>query len=204
MKTLHFFKIPLLSVLLLFLLNAGSPKPKLSPGKKAKDFSLPATDGKLYSLEDFKNVKGYIVVFTCNTCPFAQAYEQRIIDIHNKYAPLGMPVVAINANDPVSTDGESMADMKNLAATKKYPFVYLQDLSQKTAKAYGALRTPHIFVLNAERRVMYIGAIDDNFEEPSQVKEKYLENALNQFLAGQEISLKTTKAIGCGIKWKKK
>ncbi len=173
------------------------------PGDTAVDFNLKATDGKMYSLASLAKGKGFIIIFTCNHCPFSQAYEQRIIALHKKYAPKGMPVVAINPNDPVREPEDSYENMKKRAKKYKYPFLYLIDESQAIAKAYGAMRTPHVFVLDAKRNVIYIGAIDDNFEDPKLVKEKYLENALDAFLAGKPILNSVTKAIGCGIKWKK-
>lgn len=173
------------------------------PGDNAIDFKLKATDGKTYSLADLDKGKGFIVIFTCNHCPFSQAYEQRIIALHKKYAPKGMPVVAINPNDPVREPEDSYENMKKRAKKYKFPFVYLVDETQEIAKAYGAMRTPHVYVLDANRNVIYIGAIDDNFEDPKLVKEKYLENALDAFLSGKPITNSVTKAIGCGIKWKK-
>lgn len=202
-------KIFSLTVLLglLFPLIAFSQAPTdpgYQMGDRINDFSLKGVDGKMHSLAELKNVKGYIVVFTCNTCPFSKAYEQRIIDLHKKFAPQGMPVIAINPNDAVREPGESYEAMVALAKEKKYPFVYLQDLKQNVATAFGAKRTPHVFLLNQNKEVIYIGAIDDNFEEPAQVKVKYLENAILQYLMGMQIEVSQTKAIGCGIKWKNK
>jgi hypothetical protein len=114
-----------------------------------------------------------------------------------------MPVVAINPNDPIREPEDSYDNMKKRAKKYKYPFVYLVDENQSIAKAYGAMRTPHVYVLDAIRNVVYIGAIDDNFEDSKLVKEKYLENVLDAFLSGKPILNPVTKAIGCGIKWKK-
>lgn len=173
-------------------------------GDIAQDFDLKSVKGKNVSLASIKNAKGYIVVFTCNHCPYAIAYEQRIIDLHKKYAPLGYSVVAINPNDKDVVPADSFANMKKRAKAKKFPFPYLYDETQAIAKAYGATRTPHVYLLDKERVVRYIGAIDDNSEEPSQVKEKYLENAIDALIDGREVAVKETKAIGCSIKWKKK
>ena len=172
-------------------------------GDVAQDFNLKNVNGKLVSLSGIKNAKGYIVVFTCNHCPYAQAYEQRIIDLHKKYAAKGYPVVAISSNDKDIVPADSFENMKKLAKKKKYPFSYLYDESQEVAKAFGATRTPHVYVLDKDRKVRYIGAIDDNSEVPTQVKEKYVENAVDALLNGQDVAVKETKAIGCGIKWKK-
>ncbi|GAB3583372.1 thioredoxin family protein [Hymenobacter daeguensis] len=171
-------------------------------GDKAADFKLKNIDGKLVSLADNKAAKGYIVVFTCNTCPFAKAYESRIVDLNAKYAPKGYPVVAINPNDPAVAPGDSYADMQK----KKYAFPYLVDESQQVAKTYGATRTPHLYVLTRKGNdfvVSYIGAIDDNSEDAKLVKTKYVENAMTEILAGKPATTSSTKAIGCTIKWKR-
>ncbi len=170
-------------------------------GDKATDFKLKNIDGKMVSLADNKSAKGYIVVFTCNTCPYAKAYESRIIALNEKYAPLGYPVIAINPNDPAVAPGDSFEAMK----TKKYAFPYLLDESQQVAKAYGATRTPHLYVLKRQANdlvVSYIGAIDDNSEDAKLVRTNYLENALTEIMAGKPATTSTTKAIGCTIKWK--
>ena len=171
-------------------------------GDKAADFKLKNVDGKMVSLADNKAARGYIVVFTCNTCPYAKAYESRIIELNTKYAPLGYPVVAINPNDATTVPGDSYAAMQ----TKKYAFPYLQDESQQVAKTYGATRTPHLFVLTRQGSdfvVSYIGAIDDNSEDAKLAKTKYVENAMTEILAGKSATTNSTKAIGCTIKWKR-
>lgn len=172
----------------------------------ATDFKLKNVDGKLLSMADNKAAKGFIVVFTCNTCPYAQAYESRIIDLHKKFAPQGYPVVAINPNDPAVAPGDSFEKMQARATSKKYPFPYLFDETQSVAQAYGATRTPHLYVLTRQGnalKVAYIGAIDDNSEEPTAVKTKYVENALTDIMAGKPAATNSTKAVGCTIKWKK-
>ncbi|MBO2007484.1 thioredoxin family protein [Hymenobacter negativus] len=171
-------------------------------GDKATDFKLKNIDGKMVSLADNKAAKGYIVVFTCNTCPFAKAYESRIVDLNTKYASKGYPVVAINPNDPAVSPGDSYTDMQK----KKYAFPYLVDESQQVAKTYGATRTPHLYVLTRQGNdfvVSYIGAIDDNSEDATLVKTKYVENAMTEILAGKPAITNSTKAIGCTIKWKR-
>jgi len=172
-------------------------------GDTAQDFNLKNVNGKNVSLAGIKNAKGYIVIFTCNECPYAKAYEQRIIELHQKYAPLGFSVVAINANDKNVVPGDSFDNMKKLSKKKKYPFPYLYDETQEVAKAFGATRTPHVYVLDKDRVVRYIGAIDDNSEEPTMVKTQYVGSAVDALLGGKEVAVKETKAIGCGIKWKK-
>lgn len=176
------------------------------PGDMAKDFSLLNVDGRKVALSDYKNAKGFIVVFTCNHCPFSQAYEQRIIDLHQKFEPKGYPVVAINPNDKNREPEDSYENMQKVAKEKKYPFAYLYDETQEIAKTYGAMRTPHIYLLRKTKKgnvVEYIGAIDDNYEEAAAVKEKYVESAIGELLANKPITKIQTKAIGCGIKWKK-
>lgn len=176
-------------------------------GDKASDFSLKNVDGNMVSLADYKNAKGFIVIFTCNHCPFSQAYEQRIIELHQKYESKGYPVIAINPNDKDREPEDSYENMQKLAKEKSYPFVYLYDETQEIAKAYGATRTPHVFILQKSKKgnlVKYIGAIDDNYEDATAAQQKYVEQAVDALLAGKSISINQTKAIGCGIKWKKK
>jgi peroxiredoxin len=175
-------------------------------GDKAIDFTLKNIDEKMVSLADYKNAKGFIVIFTCNHCPFSQAYEQRIIDLHMKYESKGFPVIAINPNDKDREPDDSFENMQKLAKEKNYPFAYLYDETQQIAKAYGATRTPHVFILEKSKKgnlVRYIGAIDDNYEDASAAKEKYAEQAVDALLSGKSIATSQTKAIGCGIKWKK-
>jgi len=175
-------------------------------GDVATDFNLRNVDGKMVKLADFKKAKGFIVVFTCNHCPFSQAYEQRIINLHNKFAAKGYPVIAINPNDAKREPEDSYAKMQELAKAKKYPFVYLHDETQQIAKTYGATRTPHVYVVQKTKvgnTVQYIGAIDDNYEDEKQAKEKHVELAVNALLNGKAVAKTNTKAIGCTIKWKK-
>lgn len=194
--------LAVLSLVVAFI-AASFTLPTHTVGEVASDFNLKNVDGKMIRLSEIKDVKGYIVVFTCNTCPFAKAYEERIIALHQKYAPLGYPVVAINSNDKTVKPDDSYESMQSYAKEKQFPFVYLYDETQEVAQTYGALKTPHVYLLDKQRVVRYIGAIDDNSEDASAVKEKYVENAVNALLAGKEVSLKETKAIGCGIKWKR-
>lgn len=174
-------------------------------GDKAMDFKLKNIDGKMVALAGNPQAKGYIVVFTCNHCPYSQAYEQRIIDLHNKYAAQGYPVVAINPNDPQIEPADSFAEMQKLAKKNKYPFAYLFDDTQQVARTYGATRTPHVFVLTRaadDFKVAYIGAIDNNTEDGNAATEKYVETAMTQIMAGKPVTKTSTKAVGCGIKWK--
>ncbi len=169
-------------------------------GDVASDFSLKNVDGKMVSLSDYANAKGFLVIFTCNTCPYAKAYEDRIIALDRKYKSRGVPVIAINPN---SKSGDGFAKMKERAKEKGFTYPYLYDEGQKVYPQYGATRTPHVFLLEKTAKgnvVRYIGAIDDNYQDASQVKDKFVENAVDAMLAGKEIDPSTTKAIGCGIK----
>lgn len=174
-----------------------------SIGDMVADFSLKNIDGSMVSLADFDSAKGFLVIFTCNTCPYAQAYEDRIIALDAKYKSKGIPVIAINPNNPDAKPGDSFAKMQERAQSKGFTFPYLLDEGQKVYPQFGATRTPHVFLLQKTASgnvVRYIGAIDDNYQDASQVEEKFVENAIDAMLAGKEIAMTTTKAIGCGIK----
>lgn len=188
---------------LLTIFPFGPTNPGLKIGDIAPDFQLKSTSGKMVTLKDYKNVKGYIVVFTCNTCPYAQAYEQRIIDLHNKMAPMGWPVVAIMPNDPSVQPGDGFDKMMERAKEKKYPFEYLLDDGQKVFPAYGAVRTPHVFLLDKDRKVRYIGGVDDNSEDETLITRRYVEEAIAAVEKGVEPEPNLTKAVGCMIKVKK-
>jgi peroxiredoxin len=205
MKTLK-----LLSLLsFAFLLMAFSSQP-ISEGYKvgdiATDFSLENIDGKMVSLSDYKDAKGFIVIFTCNTCPYAVAYEDRIIALDKKYASKGYPVIAIMPNDPDVQPGDSMEAMKTRAKAKGFTFPYLMDEGQNIYPQYGATKTPHVYLLQKTKKgneVKYIGAIDDNYKDANAVNVRYVENAVDALLKGEEIETTETRAIGCTIKVKK-
>lgn len=189
-----------LALTALLLVSAG-----LKPGDNAVQFQLKNVDGQMVSLSDYNDQKGVIVVFTCNPCPFAKAYEQRIIQLHEKYAGQGFPVVAINPNDSGVSPEDTFEKMKARADEKGYPFPYLKDETQEIYQAYGATRTPHIFLLEnkgGKFKVAYIGAIDDNAMDAAAVSQKYLEKAITAVMAGEKPAPLTTKAIGCTIKAK--
>jgi peroxiredoxin len=171
-------------------------------GDTAADFKLKNVDGKMVSLADYKDAKGFIVVFDCNTCPYSKAYSERIMALNKKYATLGFPVIAINPNDPTKSEGDSFDEMIKVAKKKGYDFPYLVDESQAVAKSFGATNTPHVFVLTKELKVAYIGAIDDNARKAEAVSKKYVEEAVNSLLDGKPVTTTKVKAIGCGIKWK--
>ncbi len=199
-------KLILLSTMALFLMIAFKPgNAGYNVGDKAKDFKLKNVNGKMVSLADYKSAKGFIVVFTCNHCPFAKAYESRIMDLDKKYASQGFPVIAISSNDKDAVPEDAPDKMAARAKEKNYTFPYLFDESQDIAKTYGAAKTPHVFILTkkgADLKVEYIGAIDDNSDDATKVKTKYVENALTEIMAGKPVTTSTTKAIGCTIKWR--
>lgn len=175
-------------------------------GDKAIDFKLKNVDGKMVSMADYKDAKGFVVIFSCNHCPYVVAYEDRMIELHNKFASKGYPVIAINPNDPVAQPQDSYEKMIERANEKKFPFAYLFDDGQKVYPVYGATRTPHVYLLNKKGKdyiVEYIGAIDNNYKDASAVTETYLADAIDALLAGKKPSVTETKAIGCTIKVKK-
>lgn len=174
------------------------------PGDKAADFKLKSVDGKMYSMADYKDAKGFIVVFTCNTCPFAVKYEDRVNQLARKYKSEGYILLAINPNDPEAQPDDTYDKMQAKAKAKDFAFPYLVDEGQKIYPQYGATKTPHVFLLDKNLVVKYIGAIDDNVDDASAVKEKYLENAIAALNSGKDPSPAVTKAIGCTIKTKKK
>jgi len=175
-------------------------------GDRAIDFRLKNVDGKMVSLSDFPDTKGFVVVFTCNACPYAVAYQDRIIAIDKKYKSKGYPVIAINPNDPEVSPKDGFEEMKVRAREKAFPFPYLFDERQEVFPVYGASRTPHIYLLNREGKelvVKYVGAIDDNYKDASQVGKTYLADAIDALIAGKNPEITETKAIGCSIKVKK-
>ena len=174
-----------------------------SVGDKASDFKLKNVDGKFVSLSNYASAKGFVVVFTCNHCPYAKAYQERIIQLDQKYKSKGYPVIAINSNDPQLEPADSYQEMIVRAKEKSYTFPYLFDETQDVYRKYGAKRTPHVFLLQKQGSnlvVKYVGAIDDNFEDATKVTSPYVAKAIDALLAGQEPNPAFTKAIGCGIK----
>lgn len=198
------FLIILLTTILVMAFDPAE-KSGYQTGDMATDFNLKNVDGKWISMKDFPEAKGFIIAFTCNTCPFAKMYEQRIIDLHRTYAPEGYPVIAINPNDPLKQPGDSFEEMKARAKKMNYPFPYLVDETQEITKAYGATNTPHMYVLQkteGKYLVKYIGAIDNNPKEPEKATQKYVRDAIDALINGKSVPVEETKAIGCSIKWK--
>ena len=198
-------KVKLLGIIgLMAVLTSGSPL-RYEIGDAVADFKLKNVDGKMVALSDYTAAKGAIIIFDCNTCPYSRAYNDRIIGLNKKYSEKGFPVIAINPNDPQMSPGDSYEEMVSRAKEKKYDFPYLMDESQVVARSFGATNTPHVFVLQkngSDFKVAYIGTIDNNSRDASSASKKYVEDAVDALLAGQAVPTRTTKAIGCGIKWK--
>lgn len=172
-------------------------------GDVAADFKLKNVDDSFVSLSDFSDAKGYIVVFTCNHCPYAKAYQERLVALDQKYKGKGYPVIAINSNNPEVNPADSFDEMKKRHQEAGFTFPYIFDDGQKVYPIFGATKTPHAFVLekiNGGNVVRYIGAIDDNYEDASSVQKTYIADAVDALLAGETVAVSTTKAIGCGIK----
>ncbi len=169
-------------------------------GDTADDFALRNYDGRTVSMSDYKNARGYILVFTSNHCPYAEAYEDRLISLHKKYADKGYPLIAINPNAPQINKDDNMDSIRKKAITKKFPFPYLSDSLQTVFPKFGADRTPHVFVLDSLRRVKYMGTVDDNAEASFKVKKRYVEDAIQALMRGEEPFPASTKTVGCKIR----
>ncbi len=179
-----------------------SGKEALPIGSEAPEFSgLPGTDGQSYGLESFQDSKAVVICFTCNHCPYAQAYEDRFIDLVRTFSPQGIAFIAINANDAENYPDDGFEEMKKRAETRNFPFPYVRDESQEVAKAYGAACTPHIFVLDRDRKLIYEGGIDDNWKEPDKAI-PHLKQALEAIVNDQPVPNAQTNPLGCSIKWK--
>ena len=175
---------------------------KLKIDSSIPSFSLLGVDDKTYSLNDFSDKKILIVIFSCNHCPYVQAYEDRMIALQNEFEKDGVQIVAINSNDDVKYPDDSFDEMKKRAVVRGFNFPYLRDESQDIAKAFGATHTPQIFLFDTDRKLKYEGKIDDNWQEPYKVKSAYLKEAILEVLKGKEVSVPETFSIGCTIKWK--
>lgn len=186
-------------------MSLGFPAGGYKIGDYVKDFELKNVDGKKVSMGMNSDVKGYIITFTCNTCPVAKAYEYRIIELNKKFKSKGFPVIAIQANDGERSPGDSYTAMQQRAKAKSYDFPYLIDESQEIVRAFGATNTPHTFLVKKEAggfKLVYAGAIDNNSQDGSAATKKYLETAIEEVLANKEVSTPSVRAVGCGIKWK--
>lgn len=173
----------------------------LEPGQKAPSFELPATDGKTYSLSDFDDADTLVVFFTCNHCPYVLGSDEVTRQTANKYASQGVKFVAINANSELTNPDDDFAHMIKRMQEKKFPWLYLRDKSQDAARAYGALRTPHFYVFDKERKLIYTGRGVDNPKETGKMKVNDLDRALSEHLSGQPVSISLTNPLGCNVKW---
>jgi len=200
MKKIKFF-LALTCIVVLFSFE----NPPYEVGDSVADFKLKNVDGTMVSLSDYRDQKGVIVIFDCNTCPYSKAYNGRIIELNDKYATKGFPVITINPNDPEISPGDSFKEMISQAKKKGYEFPYLQDESQGVARSFGATNTPHVFVLKRDGqnfKIAYIGTIDNNSRDGSAATKKYVKEAVDALLGDRSVPTTRTKAIGCGIKWK--
>ena len=175
---------------------------KLKIDSAIPGFSLTGVDDKTYDLNSFSDKKILIIIFSCNHCPYVQAYEDRIIALQNEFETKGIQIIAINSNDDVKYPDDSFDEMKKRAAAKGFSFPYLRDDTQDVAKAFGATHTPQIFLFDKNRKLKYEGKIDDNWQEPEKVNSAYLRDAILEVLYEKEVSVPETFSIGCTIKWK--
>lgn len=188
----------------IFFMAAGLPLgPGYGIGDKVDDFNMQGVNDQWSTLSESMGEEGAIIVFTCNTCPFAKMYEDRLIELQTTYAGQGFPVIAINPNDPAVQAGDSFEKMKERASEKGFNFQYLFDEGQKVYPKFDATNTPQVFLVDKDMTLRYKGAIDDNPQDASAVKVSYLADAISQLKAGNNPEPAITKAIGCGIKAKK-
>lgn len=171
-------------------------------GDTVKDFKLINIDDEMVGMENYPEAEAFIVIFSCNHCPYSVAYEDRIIDLANKYKDQNIETIMISSNDVAQYPEDSFDNMKVRAKEKGFPFPYLFDETQEVARRFGATRTPHVFLVDKEMVLQYFGAIDDNANKPTEVDVRYLEEAIEAMRAGRIPSPYKTKAIGCSIKWK--
>jgi peroxiredoxin len=176
----------------------------LQIGQQAPDFNLPGVDGKKYSLANFKDAKLLVVVFSCNHCPYVVGSEERMIRFVNDYKSKGLVMVAINSNETKEHPGDSFDNMVTRAKEKKFPFAYLRDESQEVALKYGALRTPHFYVFDAQRKLRYTGRMDDNPKMEALAKTHELRDAVDAILAGKKPPIEQINPLGCNVKWQDK
>ena len=175
----------------------------LQIGDKAPDFNLCATDGKNYRLDDFRK-EVLVIFFTCNHCPYVKSSDEKTREIAEKFIPQGIQFVGINSNSDETIPEDSYTNMVMRMDQHQFPWYYLRDEDQAVVKAYGALRTPHFFVFNKHRKLIYTGRAVDNPLNTDKIKHNDLERALEEHLEDQQISVPVTNPIGCNIKWKGK
>ncbi len=163
--------------------------------------NLKGADGKSYSSSDFKGKKVLVIVFSCNHCPYVRAYEKRMMDFQREYGPKGAELVAINSNDAKSYPEDNYEKMIERAQKAGFNFPYLRDEDQSVAEAFGATHTPQFFAFDNARKLRYSGKMDDNWEHPEKVRQRFLRDAVEALLAGKEVGVAETYSIGCTIKW---
>jgi peroxiredoxin len=176
----------------------------LQPGQKAIDFTLPSTDGREYSLSDFNKFRYLVIFFTCNHCPYVIGSDEVTRGTVNKYIGMGVGFTGINSNSENTYADDSFPNMVSRMEKNRFPWVYLYDKSQDVARSYGALRTPHFYVFDEERRLVYTGRAVDNPRDTSKMTINNLDNVLDELTCGKEISVSITNPIGCNIKWEGK
>lgn len=185
--------------------DTGSPMPfTLELGATAPNFKLPGTDGKTYTLDDFKNAKALVIFFTCNHCPYVIGSDEVTRQTAEKFKNRGVQFVGINSNSINTVPADSLEMMKARMATEHFPWIYLYDESQDIARAYGALRTPHFYIFDQNRHLVYTGRGVDSPRDSSKITVNDLERALNELLSGKPISVPLTNPIGCNVKWEGK
>jgi peroxiredoxin len=180
-----------------FVVFGADPQPPAQVGGKAPEFELFGVDYHYHSLAKYKGAKAVVLVFTCNHCPVAQAYEDKLIEIANEYQPQGIQFIAINPNAADMQPADGFPEMIQRAKEKEFPYPYVYDETQKTAVAYGAKVTPHIFVVAPDGTIVYEGGVDNRQREPN-----YLEDALDAILAGEEIATPEAAYFGCSVKYR--
>ncbi len=176
----------------------------LQLGNRAPDFNLPATDGKAYRLADFNDAKALVILFTCNHCPYVVGSDEVTRQTALKFIPHGVKFVGINSNSKHTYAEDSFEHMVERMKTQNFPWLYLYDESQDVARAYGALRTPHFYVFDKDRKLVYTGRGVDNPRDTSKMKVNDLDRALSEYLAGKPIGVPLTNPIGCNVKWEGK
>ncbi|MFW6189877.1 MAG: thioredoxin family protein [Planctomycetota bacterium] len=176
----------------------------LQIGEKAPDFDLPGVDGKNYSLADFEDARVLVVVFSCNHCPFVKGSEDRMVAFCNDYAPKGVEMIAINSNETENHPTDDFEHMKRRAEENAFPFAYVRDESQDVALAYGALRTPHFYVFDEDRKLRYTGRMDDSPRNEAEATTQELRDAVDAVLADEPVDKPVTNPIGCNVKWQGK
>ena len=202
MKSYRNGRLIAVAVLLLALATPALARLPLDIGQKGPAFSLKGVDDKEHALGDYAEAAVVVVVFTCNHCPVAKAYQDRIIQIQKDYKDKGVQILAVNSNSPSVVPGDGLEHMKARAEEKGYNFPYLVDETQDVATAYGATVTPHVFLLDKERVLRYRGRVDDS-QDPAGVKSHDLRNAIDAVLAGKDVPEPSTEQFGCSIKWAK-